>query len=86
MHDESRLEALLARISPLTDNAKFEMLLLYFNVTIRDMDRPTLVAFRAEQARRHQGAPEQQTILEVIDGLIALRDIEAPGKDVSDAS
>jgi hypothetical protein len=83
MHDESKLEALLARISPLSDDAKFEMLLLYFNVTIRDMDRPTLVAFRAEQARRHYGVPEQQTILEVIDGLIALRDIDTSDPGVS---
>ena len=41
--------------------------------------------FRARCMEMHAGMPEQSTVLEVIDGLLALRDLHVPVESISEA-
>ncbi len=65
--------------SPETPAEAVEFLLHEFNEAIKRMDRPTLEAFRARCATMNVGTPEHDTILEVIDGQLALRDLADEG-------
>lgn len=76
MAQEPRWDGLPPRPgSPETPADSVEFLLQEFNEAIERMDRPTLVAFRARCATMNAGTPEHDTILEVIDGQLALREL-----------
>jgi hypothetical protein len=56
-------------------DAAVERLLTEFTAVLAGMDRETLEIFRARWARLASNGPGSETILEVIDGQIALRDL-----------
>lgn len=82
-HDEP-LEAVLLRIAAMSEKERAETLLGYFVRLIESMDRPTLVAFRAVCVSSIPLSPAKNTLIEVIDGHLALRQIgenaEAPAQ------
>lgn len=55
-----------------------EQLLAEFSAVLAGMDRETLEVFRARWARLASNGPASETILEVIDGQIALRELLRP--------
>ncbi len=59
----------------MSESEQFETLLTYFNDVIRTMDTDSLRIMRAALLRMHPGAPEEIVVLEVIEGLLALRDL-----------
>lgn len=59
-------------------DAGVEQLLTEFTGVLAGMDRETLEIFRARWARLAAHGPASETILEVIDGQIALRDLLRP--------
>ena len=67
----------LGRLPPMTDSEKVEVLLCHFAAIIHDMSTPTLRAFRAHCAAKTPRGPDDETMLEVIDGELALREINA---------
>ena len=60
----------------MSDAEKSEALLTYFGEIIRPMTKSDLLALRARLEKLHPGTAEHATVLQVIDGGIALRDIE----------
>jgi hypothetical protein len=68
------LTEFLKRAVPTAEGQRFETMLVALGITIRAMDRTTLLAFRQE-CSKHRMGPEQTTVLEMIDGELALRTI-----------
>jgi len=62
-------------IQPMTPEEQREMLLRYFALQICGVDRATLLATRAHVQKLPE-EPERETLIEVIDGQLALREIE----------
>ena len=75
MDPDRQLDDFLTRIEPLSDAEKVPRLLGYFGALIESMDREQLVALCVRLEGRHRGMVEEMTILEVINGAIALRDL-----------
>jgi hypothetical protein len=74
MDDES-LDEIARQLPPLGEVEQAELLLTYFARIIETMDTATLHAFRAHCARRSEGTEIENTMLDVLDGQIALRQL-----------
>lgn len=72
---ENSLETVLLHLKTMSPEERSEILLGYFVRLIASMDRTTLLAFRSVCAASLPMAKE--TLLEVIDGHLALRQINA---------
>lgn len=77
MDQDAPLETVLLRIAAMPQEERAETLLGYFVRLIESMDRPTLTAFRAVCASSIPVSTQKDTLLDVIDGHLALRQISA---------
>ncbi len=77
MRADGQFDEFLRNIEPMTPLEQREMLLRYFTVLIGAMDFDSVVALRTRLLNRFPPSQEQDTIIEVIDGHIALRQISA---------
>ena len=69
------LDAYLDQIAPLSDTEKKEMLLRYFTGIMATMSREEVVNMREHFAAGPEQTPERTSIVEIIDGHLALREI-----------
>ena len=76
MDPDDQLDDFMDRMKPMSDSEVSETLLTYFGDIIRNMDRAELLALRARLKGMHPGTKEETTIFEVIDGAVALREID----------
>jgi hypothetical protein len=74
-------ESFLENLAPLTDAEQAELLLTYFNEVLKGLSTDALRMLRWRVSEMHPGTPEETMVLEVIDGLIALRDLAAEDGD-----
>lgn len=75
MDHDAPLETILLRIAAMPQQERAETLLGYFVRLIESMDRPTLAAFRAVCVSSIPLSTQKDTLIEVIDGQLALRQI-----------
>ena len=76
MDPDDQLDDFMDRMKPMSDSEMSETLLTYFGDIIRNMDRAELRALRARLKGMHPGTKVETTIFEVIDGAVALREID----------
>ncbi len=77
MGADGQFDEFLRKIEPMTALEQREMLLRYFTVLIGAMDLDSVVELRVHLLNRFPPSQEQDTIIEVIDGHIALRQMSA---------
>lgn len=77
MNPDDEFAEILRRVAPMADREKAEALLTYFSRAIQTMDTRSLEQFRDYCWSRHEGTEAESTMLEIIDGQLALREIAA---------
>jgi hypothetical protein len=80
MNPDEEFARILQRLAPLSGPEKAEALLAYFSAAIQSMDTASLVHFRAYCFARDEGTDAETTMLQIIDGQLALREIAAAGR------
>ncbi len=73
--EEDPLEEFLANLPPMSDDEKAGMLVTMFSSLIETYDRETLINLRTYFWLKPAPLAEKTTILQVLDGEIALRGI-----------
>jgi hypothetical protein len=78
---EDDFEDLVVRIEPLSPNEQREILLGYFNGILGGMESSEVQALRAHFLAIFPSSSVQETMIEVLDGQLALRELrrEAAG-------
>jgi hypothetical protein len=79
MDPDREFEEILRSVAPLTCCEKGEALLAYFTMAIQSMDTCSLVEFRRYCWARYDQTEAETTMLDIIDGQLALREIAALG-------
>lgn len=74
--DDDEFFRILKHVAPMSEGEKAETLLRYFSAAIRELNTPALQQFRAFCAACDEGTDAETTMLEIIDGQLALREIE----------
>jgi hypothetical protein len=67
---------LIARVTPLSPFEQREILLGYFNGILNGMETPMIVQLKAHLLKTCPRCPVQDTMIEVLDGHMALREID----------
>lgn len=75
MNPDQEFAEILRRLEPLTAAQKTEALLAYFSASIGSMDTASLVQFRDFCRARNENTEAETTMLDIIDGQLALREI-----------
>lgn len=76
MPDFDDLDEFLESLLPMSDPEQVERMLNYFNGVFRTCDTASLRELRAHLLALHTSAGEEPTVIQTIDGLIALREME----------
>lgn len=76
MNPDDEFARILKHVAPLPQGEKSETLLFYFSSAIRELNTQALRQFRAFCAACDEGTEAEATMLEIIDGQLALREIE----------
>ncbi len=76
MNDPEGFEDMRRRLGSMSQAEKMEILITYFGGVVQEMDRETLVAFRDSCFAQTVGTPEETTLLEIIEGRLALIDLQ----------
>ncbi len=69
---EEFLDDVMCQIEPMTDQEKADTLLGYLSLIIETMPDAELRAFRAHCLAKYPPGPEQDAVLEQVDGQLAL--------------
>lgn len=77
MNPNDEFAEILRRVAPMSDREKAEALLTYFTLAIQSMDTRSLVQFREYCWQRNEGTEAEVTMLDIMDGQLALREIVA---------
>ncbi|MDO8539467.1 MAG: hypothetical protein Q7S40_03435 [Opitutaceae bacterium] len=77
MNPHEEFGEILRRVAPLPASGKGESLLDYFSRAIQTMDTLSLMEFRDFCAAQNEETDAEVTMLEIIDGQLALREIAA---------
>ena len=73
---DDELDDLFSRLPPMSDAEKFEVMAHYFNAVLKAKSTAELKAFRVHLLTLHPGDPTEAVAVEIIDGLLALREIQ----------
>lgn len=73
--DEDGLDDFLERIEPMTDAEQYEMLLRYASAGFEHLDKAGLLELRDHLLSTLPDNEHRATLVQVIEGKIALRDI-----------
>lgn len=79
MNPDQELANILRQLAPLPDRERSEALLACFAAAVGEMDTASLRQFRAFCAACDDGTTAERTMLEVIDGQLALRELGIAG-------
>lgn len=74
--EDDEFSRILKHVAPMSRDEKAETLLRYFSCAIRELNTPALRQFRAYCAGCNEGTEAEMTMLQIIDGQLALREIE----------
>jgi hypothetical protein len=77
MNPDDEFTEILRRVAAMPAAEKAEMLLSYFTLAIQSMDTASLRQFRRYCWERSEETEAETTMLEIIDGQLALREIAA---------
>jgi hypothetical protein len=77
MNPDDEFAEILRSVATMPDYEKAEALLTYFSRSIQTMDTRSLQQFRNFCWSRNEGTEAESTMLEIIDGQLALREINA---------
>lgn len=74
--DDDEFTRILRHVAPMSQDEKAETLLRYFSCAIRELSTPALRQFRSYCVACDEGTEAEATMLQIIDGQLALREIE----------
>lgn len=79
MNPRDDIDDVLARLPAYSDAERAADMLRFFSALIETLEPDTLQEMRRRCIARHDGTPAHETILELIDGELALRELDACG-------